>query len=478
MRIMICLLTRRTNGLLSWRLLGASIASSFLVSVLASGQLAYAVPSSASEAETTSQLSALKQSFGVSETTAKNTIEVQDAIGDLPNEIEEDLGSSYADVWFDPVHARFDVGVAPSTQKDSATLASLLAAHGVQNMTNLIPVRSTYEELLASLSGWTMRVGSLMQHQEAETMIDAADNAVVLRLSDSLPAEEVRNLEEAAATDAVHVRIDIVSPMLLSLTATSLNECKFSAGSSDYCSPPLVGGTEIFSPPVGGYYGICTSGFMAESILPEEYPDHYLLTAGHCFGAIGSGYETGQWASADDKENAHAIGYMGYRYMDSRGDAAFINLNLEQSYWEDSKIWGWYPYIYTPGERWGWSPWYEDYPINIVGTNEAPNIQYQTPCHVGYASGITCGVTEYTNVTLGINYEKDGLGVRSIGNLVQNSACASAGDSGGPWLFNNYAMGLTVSAYLCPNSGTFFDDLHATDHALGMRVVGFQGEIE
>lgn len=46
---------------------------------------------------------------------------------------------------------------------------------------------------------------------------------------------------------------------------------------------------------------------------------------------------------------------------------------------------------------------------------------------------------------------------------------------------NNYAMGLDVAGGNNCNEGggaSLFDDLHATDHILGMRVVGFEGTVE
>jgi hypothetical protein len=239
-----------------------------------------------------------------------------------------------------------------------------------------------------------------------------------------------------------------------------------------------VGGTEIYSPPVGGVYHLCTAGFMAVSIDESEYPDHYLLTAAHCFEGA-SGYQTGEWGSANHKEVGHGIGYLGYRFIGSQGDAAFINLNVNTSYWLDAYGDTWYPYVYTPGEGWG-PGGIEYYPINIVGTDDPPNVQYQDPCHSGLSSKVQCGVTEAINVETYIDYPTAGPVL--VGSLVKNSACSTEGDSGGPWIFYNYAMGLDVAAIggNCGAGGTgsLFDNEHTIDHSLGMRVVGFDGSIE
>jgi hypothetical protein len=430
----------------------------------------------AASLEKPAQVSALMSRLGITEAIATQDVETQDAVGNLPSAVEEALGNAYAGMWFDPWHARFDIGVAPTTQSSLSKIRSLVAEHRVDGLTDFVPVQSTYGQLLASKTGWDARLGALANRHEAKTMLDASQNAVVLALSADVSAQEVTALATATTEDSVNVRIERIAPAHLGSAVTYLGACTFTPQLADYCDPPLVAGTEIFSPPIGGYFKICTGGFMAQSILPEQYPDHYLLTAGHCFDG-GSGYQTGQWASADHQEHAHAIGFLGYRYEDARGDAAFIDLSLEHSYWEDSNSWGWYPYLYTPGKLWGPKSWPEDYSINIVGTNETPNVQYQTPCHSGFGAGVHCGVTEYTEVSERILGEESG---QIIGHLVQNSACAEHGDSGGPWFFNNYAMGIMVGGQGgCPSGGpSVFDDLHATDHALGMKVVGSVGTVE
>ncbi|MHB8531660.1 MAG: chymotrypsin family serine protease [Solirubrobacteraceae bacterium] len=237
----------------------------------------------------------------------------------------------------------------------------------------------------------------------------------------------------------------------------------------------MIGGMEIWSEPYGGYYTICTGGFMARSIYPESYPDHYLLTAGHCLKGNPE-REKGPWTSANKAIQGHQIGNAAYSTIGLSGDGGFIDLNVEHSYWEDSKAWGWYPYVYTPGKEWGIL---NAYSINIVGTNEPPNIQHQTPCHstgIKNPNEIVCGVTERTGVTGSIEYKPGEL--TSVGNLVENTGCSNGGDSGGPWYYNNYAMGIDVASLGCPGHASLYDDLHAIDHVLGMKVVGWEGTVE
>ena len=61
--------------------------------------------------------------------------------------------------------------------------------------------------------------------------------------------------------------------------------------------------------------------------------------------------------------------------------------------------------------------------------------------------------------------------------MVYNTGCSEHGDSGGPWYFSQYAMGIDVgyTNYLCkwgPAGGSWFDEIQATEEALGLNVVG------
>ncbi|HST32141.1 MAG TPA: S1 family peptidase [Solirubrobacteraceae bacterium] len=428
--------------------------------------------------EGNAQEAALAERLNLSASQATQDIQVQKAVGNLNASLEEALGDTFAEVWFDPYHGRFDVGVAPSTQPAESKAQAIIDAHGLASVTDYVPVRSTKGELEAALHDWTARNRGLLHKQQAETMIDAAANAVRVKISDAADSAERSALRQAAATSDVKVEIETVPAALLSsLKAAALGECVFKLASpeEDFCNPPLVGGVGIFSEGwiEGGeaFYALCTAGFMAQSKLPESYPDHYLLTAGHCF-EDNETTENGKWYSADDEETGTTMGKMAYHYINSEGDAAFIDMNAHTTYWKTGNPIEWWPYIYTPEQSWGPEFAPEDYPINRVGTNDPPNVQYQVACHVGWSSGVHCGLTEATNVTASVAYHS---GTKEIGNLVENSACATPGDSGGPWIFNGYAMGLMVATSgTCPTgTASLFDDQHTLDKNLGMKIVGW-----
>jgi hypothetical protein len=431
------------------------------------------------------QENALVQALNVPDPQAVRDVQVQRSVGNLNGTLERTLGSTYADVWFDPWHARFDVGVAPSTAQHESELRSIIADHGLSGVTSLIPVGSTYGELVSAKVKLDSQLRSLTSSQHARTKIDASGNSVILEVDGDFSAEEVQSLTAALGDSGVTIMVKTVPVQQLVTTAdTTFSPCTFEASVYDLCNPPLLGGVQIFSTGqiIEGepYYRVCTAGFLATSKFPTSYPDHYLLTAGHCF--MGDEViEDGSWYSAEHEANGATIGTMAYHYISEEGDAAFIDLNEHTSYWEDAPSDAVPSFVYTPGQAWSAEPTTEDYEIARVGENDPENIEYQVPCHSGWGSGVHCGVTEATDVTTEVNYSGEGGGTKRVGNLVENSACGAPGDSGGPWIFDHYAMGLMVSTSgTCEEGGgpSFFDDQHTADVLMGMRVVGAEGPSE
>jgi Trypsin len=470
--------TQLSRALSLYRLLAISLLIVLLTAAVADAEsLADSQNSEASAGVQAIQIANLESRLGLDSVAAARAIAVENSVGELPATIEEALGDSYAGTWFDPWHGTFDIGIASSTEQAVPTVRHLLAEQGIESTTAFVRVRSTFPELAQAKEVWTERLAPLMEKKEAGTAIDPFHNAVVLEISDALSGDERKVLAQEAEASSVNVRVEDVPVAQLDIRPTlkALSTCAFKESTYDYCDKPLQAGTEIHSSVVNGYVNVCTSAFFASSILPEQYPDHYLLTAAHCFDGGEGKYATHVWYSANHNQEDHAIGHLGYRYENANGDAAFIDLDSEKAFWEDGGL-AWFPWVFTPGAKWGPPEAPEAYKINIVGTNEPPNVQYQTPCHSGYGSGVRCGVTEYVGVSEVIEYDE---GNKTIGNLVQNSACSRGGDSGGPWIFNNYAMGIEVASVGgCPGGPSWFDDLHTADHLMGMKVRGFEGTIE
>ena len=250
--------------------------------------------SATSEAMRAKQLAAIISQFGVTSEMAEQDLDTQDAASALAGPIESALGDAFAGVWFDNRRATFDVGIAPSASAEAThKVEALIASSSAASSTRLVPVTSTFQELRVTEREWSTRAKHLMTQHQALTAIDPADNAVVIRVAETAPATEVDALSELATQASLGhptIKVEQVShPLPLSETGKA---CIFAPEPPpnethiDGCNPPLVTGTEIYDTPevYGGklHYTVCTAGFMAASINEAAYPDHYLLTAGHC----------------------------------------------------------------------------------------------------------------------------------------------------------------------------------------------------
>jgi hypothetical protein len=211
------------------------LATLAVISAMASGTTASPLTQTELTTEQTTQASAMASALHIAYPLAVEDIKVQDAVGGLNEAIEEDLGTTFAGVWFDPWHARFDIGVAPSTNADLSLVSAAVSNAGVQAVTEYVPVKSTFRELRASQTGWTMRAGALMGKGDASTMISPASNSVVVDISETAPQSEVSAMttaiSDAATTDPAKVELKTVPPAAVDIKPASIEvACTFRAG--------------------------------------------------------------------------------------------------------------------------------------------------------------------------------------------------------------------------------------------------------
>jgi hypothetical protein len=83
-------------------------------------------------------------------------------------------------------------------------------------------------------------------------------------------------------------------------------------------------------------------------------------------------------------------------------------------------------------------------------------------CRQGATTARECGTDHYASL---INVTLNG-----VGHQTYNAACASHGDSGGPFAASNMGYGITISAYLCPNAGSYYTEANAAASAMGVTV--------
>lgn len=207
----------------------------------------------------------LVRDFGISEQQALANVDTQTRAGDIVSALEKSLGDGYAGVWFDNTSGQFRVGVAPSTDKQAAE--QTLAGRGIEADSELVPVKSTWDELQAAAEAWTQRATALGIEKRAIVGVNAVTNSVAVTLSSEVSASDVASLDDAAASAPVNVNVVKGKDSLFEAQDMA---CHWPA----YCDRPLGGAIGMGSPSAS-----CTAGFLAFS---NSGLNPYILTAGHC----------------------------------------------------------------------------------------------------------------------------------------------------------------------------------------------------
>jgi streptogrisin C len=241
--------------------------------------------------------------------------------------------------------------------------------------------------------------------------VDVESNIVVVRTdTTALPAAVQFVRASGVAPDAVRIE-----------------------GSSEVLRPfyNLRGGDKIGVPG-----GSCSLGFSIRHSIPNQVDPPGFVTAGHCLDQDDdtSGY------------NGVAQGTTMGSVFPGNGDYAWVQVN----------------------SNWSPQPWVNRYggrTILIHGAQPAPI--GGAVCRSGYASGFRCGQIQATNVTA--NY----AGGNTVTGLTRTSACATFGDSGGPFLAVTQAQGiLSGGAGDCSNGGTtLFQPLQEILDAYDLRLI-------
>lgn len=187
------------------------------------------------------------------------------------------------------------------------------------------------------------------------------------------------------------------------------------------CDPPSRGGVNIT-----GSNGSCTFGFNVRS-KADNLP--YILTAGHCTSGT-SGY----WYN-----NGMAYGQTHSTVYGGDYDAGLISytgglLTTSAAYWTPRN---WVLVLDSVNNTSGGT--YntvrnEQYPIlSVMPYINMSSTVGQIVCKTGANKGTNCGQ----------NLSYPSAAGNGIGDLMKNSACAKAGDSGAPFFVGNKAHGIT-----------------------------------
>jgi predicted nucleic acid-binding Zn ribbon protein len=427
---------------------------------------------------------------GISHTRATEAIEVQSWVSeaDLVRKLQAAMGSGYAGVWFDNQAAQLHVGITSATSRRAAE--QTVASTGLGEVVTYTAVHSTTEELLAIQRQWIRKLATLSMTEDNSVAIHAERNSVVVTIDETISARKRASLIREAAASPVKVSIIVVlrqgartSPTGMecnnfppancnpSITAgvkieRPAEEIGKGAGKSynkggkeftldsfapatlanvvfgdEVTGPGIPAGTVVTALPNGtsvtisqaatiegaaeftfstGY--ICSAGPLA--IPTANRAQRVVLTAGHC---IAKGHGVGAKWFAYNRGGAKS--QIGTAIAFKVGGAAgakigeFGDISIEAA-WQTGRA---NTPVLAVTARWDKN---RETRYPIVG--EKVPVENATNCHEGQTSGNACGSIEGEPGSVVSTFWG-----RTMEGLVEDSAKAAAGDSGGDWFGTN-----------------------------------------
>jgi hypothetical protein len=380
----------------------------------------------------------------------------------LVNKVEAALGGAYAGVWFEPATAKLHIDVTSNASRQA--VASVVAQAGLAAEVIETPVRSTRAALLAAQKRWDAKLAKLMAPGQTMTGIDSQRNAVVVKLSSSVSPSQRAALERVAARANVNVVITVVPSSQLRVQPKS-TKCEFATKWIEekryaWCEKTITSGVRIES---------ATKRCTAGPILIKGYYT-FVLTAGHCVEKEGeeSKSEYPNPNAPVNKAATKKLGKVSKFTYSKELDTAEIAVEEPPGVFAEA--------LPTPVPafmaEWGnWRGWHGPKPhegepgepkaielglqfeSRAVSGESLPVTGY-ADCHEGATSGEQCGEVKMENV----KKPEPKANEIETENLVEDTACAEKGDSGGPYFY-----------YAPPNSEIFME---------GTEVGGTVGKCE
>jgi hypothetical protein len=375
---------------------------------------------------------------GISPARASQALRLQSRVAEtqLVDKVETALAGAYAGVWFEPAAAKLHVGVTSNASRQ--TVASVVAKAGLGAEVTETPVRSTRPALLAEQRGWDARLARLLAPGEVMTAIDPQRDAVVVKLSSSVPSPQRTALEGVAASAHVNVFIRVVPPSAVRIEPKGTT-CEFASTWAEathyaWCEKTITSGVAIESKKER-----CTAGPML-----IKGTKTFVLTAGHCVvEGVGEEWKS-EWPNPmppRNKEGTKTLGKVTAETESNEFDIAEIEVERTSEFVSPLPTpvpaliadWGnWVGYTGNPPkgkplEPKAIAPGLQFESRAVSG--ESPPVTKFADCHEGKTSGEQCGEVLMENVV------KPNPRANEVEteNLVEDSACAEKGDSGGPF---------------------------------------------
>jgi hypothetical protein len=355
---------------------------------------------------------------GLSPERAAQALNVQAKVANasLPGKLQAAMGNDFAGVWFENAAAQLYVGATSRAGRQAAE--RVVSQAGLAGVVRIVPVRSTMAQLLDAQNQWNGRISDLFASRAAQTSIDPQHNAVSLTLGSGVPRSRRAALKREAAAGDVNVAVAVAAGSNLSVK-DYVKECVKFTKSIANCDPPSISaGVGIGSE---GTSAFCTAGPSAVPLGNRN--ERVLLTAGHCFEGLAANSE---WFAFNTNSTKLTIGKGIEFNIGSNGTADLLgdygDIRIEATG-------GWRSSVATNPVLAVIAEWLlpEEKRYKVKG--ERTPTQNAADCHSGLTTGQQCGVITALNVLAigGSGKPKEGL--------VQGTAFAEPGDSGGPWFF-------------------------------------------
>jgi hypothetical protein len=378
--------------------------------------------------------------FGVRAAAAEAKLEVQDRAAEsgLIEQVEQDLGDDYAGLWFDNAAGEFVVPVlAPS---DHLSIGEAFAGVGLGGDYRTTTAQFSWAQLEAAHEGIDESLHSFIEDGLVKTSLDPRTNAVIVSVAAS--AGNVERGEIASRMAGLGAKVEIRQEDIERFEIDRMS-CDIEAKS---CGYPLRGGVVIRDT---NETVLCSAGFKA---IGKADGKRFMLTAGHC---------AKNWPT-----------FVAYDRDDPGPEGWFTEKKIGPTYAVASSGSGHeWASINATGSEWDGSPWPTE--VALWGIDNQRVINAESASYMGE---FVCHSGEWTGGSCGYVTRLDATETFTSGDVVYHMTevqpiCGHGGDSGGPVLAGNTALGIFIggSGPECGGLGVYVEIDEVSD-ALGVTV--------
>lgn len=389
--------------------------------------------------------------FSVSTDEATDRLRAQARAASIARDLQRELGEEYGGVAFDNGTGRFMIGVAVAG--GSASKAALASARnvaerlGVGKTADIVEVDDSWSSLEAANARVKTELDDLQRANKVQIGLDSAKNSVVVLVAPEVDDATFTRAQQLTKSTAASVEVDRADAVRF---AARPELCQFRNpaifqpwgwGSYPVCDIPLRGASTMVNSE-----SLCSVGFMTQG----PGGTRFVMTAGHCLEGTSTYWQNydltppaGQWA-------------VGYRHSirTNYGDSGLIRADP------------WYANNYA--HQWVVVPNSTDaYQIN----GRVSGYTGFVTCHLGANSWRTFNAISQGCGTVGlVGTSVTTTDGRTWGPVsIIDGACGLGGDSGGPVVSYNNAVGIHNGSTGCgPGQWAYYTAIFDAEGALNV----------